>query len=166
MHVLKSEISVLLHSPHGQTEEDPTRQPSHDQQRFDAVSIDAIDTTTTPTLPRANVATSATASSTEFEAAAADAAATAGFNDAHQFALPARIGGQHTPIGTMQLPPAPAGLSEQQLKRRHIVAAIIHSENSYVATLQRLVNVSVCKETHAGSQKYYMASYTIIPILS
>ncbi|XP_017146061.1 uncharacterized protein LOC108158321 isoform X2 [Drosophila miranda] len=38
------------------------------------------------------------------------------------------------------LPPAPAGLSQQQLKRRHIVAAIVHSENSYVATLQRLVN--------------------------
>lgn len=40
------------------------------------------------------------------------------------------------------LPPAPPGLSQQQLKRRHIVAAIVHSENSYVATLQRLVNVS------------------------
>lgn len=40
------------------------------------------------------------------------------------------------------LPAAPAGLDEQQIKRRHIVAAIIHSENSYVATLQRLVNVS------------------------
>uniref|UniRef100_A0A336LM44 CSON003326 protein n=1 Tax=Culicoides sonorensis TaxID=179676 RepID=A0A336LM44_CULSO len=38
------------------------------------------------------------------------------------------------------LPPAPAGLSQQALKRRHIVAAIVHSENSYVATLQRLVN--------------------------
>ncbi|XP_077288242.1 rho guanine nucleotide exchange factor 10-like protein isoform X5 [Arctopsyche grandis] len=38
------------------------------------------------------------------------------------------------------LPPPPPGLSPQQLKRRHIVAAIIHSENSYVATLQRLVN--------------------------
>lgn len=41
------------------------------------------------------------------------------------------------------LPPAPPGLNQQQLKRRHIVAAIVHSENSYVATLQRLVNVSV-----------------------
>ncbi|KAJ6634726.1 Rho guanine nucleotide exchange factor 10 [Pseudolycoriella hygida] len=41
---------------------------------------------------------------------------------------------------TPTLPPTPAGLSHQQLKRRHIVAAIIHSENSYVATLQRLVN--------------------------
>lgn len=38
------------------------------------------------------------------------------------------------------LPPAPTGLNPQQLKRRHIVAAIVHSENSYVATLQRLVN--------------------------
>lgn len=42
---------------------------------------------------------------------------------------------------TPMLPPTPEGLSHQQLKRRHIVAAIIHSENSYVATLQRLVNV-------------------------
>lgn len=41
------------------------------------------------------------------------------------------------------LPPPPPGLSPQQLKRRHIVAAIIHSENSYVATLQRLVNVNI-----------------------
>ena len=41
------------------------------------------------------------------------------------------------------LPPAPAGLTPQQLKRRHIVAAIVHSENSYVATLQRLVNVCI-----------------------
>lgn len=40
------------------------------------------------------------------------------------------------------LPPAPPNLTPQQLKRRHIVAAIVHSENSYVATLQRLVNVS------------------------
>lgn len=40
------------------------------------------------------------------------------------------------------LPPPPPNLTPQQLKRRHIVAAIVHSENSYVATLQRLVNVS------------------------
>ncbi|XP_032668072.1 rho guanine nucleotide exchange factor 10 isoform X3 [Odontomachus brunneus] len=38
------------------------------------------------------------------------------------------------------LPSAPPNLSPQQLKRRHIVAAIVHSENSYVSTLQRLVN--------------------------
>ncbi|XP_046596842.1 rho guanine nucleotide exchange factor 10-like protein isoform X1 [Neodiprion lecontei] len=38
------------------------------------------------------------------------------------------------------LPPVPSNLTPQQLKRRHIVAAIVHSENSYVATLQRLVN--------------------------
>lgn len=45
---------------------------------------------------------------------------------------------------TLALSPAPTdGLSPQQLKRRHIVAAILHSENSYVATLQRLVNVSL-----------------------
>ncbi|XP_055914281.1 rho guanine nucleotide exchange factor 10 isoform X2 [Eupeodes corollae] len=46
----------------------------------------------------------------------------------------------HTRLITPMLPPAPQGLSQQQLKRRHIVAAIVHSENSYVATLQRLVN--------------------------
>lgn len=40
------------------------------------------------------------------------------------------------------LPPVPPHLSAEQLKRRYIVATIIHSENSYVASLQRLVNVS------------------------
>lgn len=40
------------------------------------------------------------------------------------------------------LPPIPGNLSAEQLKRRYIVATIIHSENSYVASLQRLVNVS------------------------
>lgn len=48
----------------------------------------------------------------------------------------------HSRLIVPMLPPAPPGLSQQQLKRRHIVAAIVHSENSYVATLQRLVNVS------------------------
>lgn len=52
-----------------------------------------------------------------------------------------------TPVNPSQLltpmPPAPPGLSQQQLKRRHIVAAIAHSEMSYVATLGRLVNVSI-----------------------
>ncbi|XP_045475679.1 rho guanine nucleotide exchange factor 10-like protein isoform X1 [Harmonia axyridis] len=38
------------------------------------------------------------------------------------------------------LPSPPPHLSPQQIKRRMIVAAIVHSENSYVATLQRLVN--------------------------
>jgi len=41
------------------------------------------------------------------------------------------------------LPSPPPNLSPQQLKRRHIVAAIVHSENSYVSTLQRLVNVRI-----------------------
>lgn len=41
------------------------------------------------------------------------------------------------------LPPTPSNLTPQQLKRRHIVAAIVHSENSYVSTLQRLVNVRI-----------------------
>lgn len=38
------------------------------------------------------------------------------------------------------LPPPPPNITPQQQKRRMIVAAIVHSENSYVATLQRLVN--------------------------
>jgi len=44
------------------------------------------------------------------------------------------------------LPSPPSNLSPQQLKRRHIVAAIVHSENSYVSTLQRLVNVRIEKQ--------------------
>ncbi|KAI4460416.1 rho guanine nucleotide exchange factor [Holotrichia oblita] len=36
------------------------------------------------------------------------------------------------------LPPPPPNLSPLQLKRRMIVAAIVHSENSYVSTLQKL----------------------------
>jgi len=45
-------------------------------------------------------------------------------------------------ITPLALPPVPTNLTQSQLKRRHIIAAIVHSENSYVATLQRLVNVS------------------------
>lgn len=37
------------------------------------------------------------------------------------------------------LPPAPLFLSAEQTKRRHIVASLVHSENNYVASLQRLV---------------------------
>lgn len=40
------------------------------------------------------------------------------------------------------LPPLPTNLTPAQLKRRQIVSAIVHNENSYVSTLQRLVNVS------------------------
>lgn len=40
------------------------------------------------------------------------------------------------------LPPMPPNLNPEQIKRRYIVATLIHSENSYVATLQRLVNVN------------------------
>lgn len=50
---------------------------------------------------------------------------------------------RHIPVA---LPAAPSGLNQQQLKRRHIVAAIIHSENSYVSSLQRLVNVSFAEK--------------------
>ncbi|XP_064072660.1 rho guanine nucleotide exchange factor 10 isoform X4 [Vanessa tameamea] len=38
------------------------------------------------------------------------------------------------------LGPPPDNLTPVQLRRRHVVAAIIHSENSYVSTLQRLIN--------------------------
>ena len=38
------------------------------------------------------------------------------------------------------LPPAPPNLTSAQLKRRHIVSSLVHSENNYVASLQRLVN--------------------------
>eukprot|EP00095_Tigriopus_kingsejongensis_P003352 maker-scaffold787_size97196-snap-gene-0.12 protein:Tk03352 transcript:maker-scaffold787_size97196-snap-gene-0.12-mRNA-1 annotation:"rho guanine nucleotide exchange factor 10" len=38
------------------------------------------------------------------------------------------------------LPSLPPNLAPEQQKRRHIVASLVHSENNYVATLQRLVN--------------------------
>ncbi|XP_061716107.1 rho guanine nucleotide exchange factor 10 [Cydia pomonella] len=43
-------------------------------------------------------------------------------------------------VAPPSLAPPPDALTAVQLRRRHVVAAIIHSENSYVATLQRLVN--------------------------
>lgn len=49
------------------------------------------------------------------------------------------------------LPTPPPNLSPQQLKRRHIVAAIVHSENSYVSTLQRLVNVRIEERSDTAS---------------
>lgn len=55
------------------------------------------------------------------------------------------------------LPPPPTSLSQSQLKRRHIISAIIHSENSYLSALQRLVKVSqgeaafISRETNASS---------------
>ena len=58
------------------------------------------------------------------------------------------LGGQQQPTTGMarqqppSLPLAPSGLGLEQLKRRHIVASLVHSENNYVASLQRLVNVS------------------------
>ena len=57
------------------------------------------------------------------------------------------LGGSAPPTGPRRtlpptLPPAPTNLSPEQQKRRHIVASLVHSENNYVATLQRLVNVS------------------------
>ena len=46
------------------------------------------------------------------------------------------------------LPPIPSGLTAAQIKRRHIVASIVHSENNYVATLHRLVRVSQYLKYH------------------
>ena len=57
------------------------------------------------------------------------------------------LGGQQQPTAGMgrqqppSLPSIPPGLNAEQLKRRHIVASLVHSENNYVASLQRLVNV-------------------------
>lgn len=45
------------------------------------------------------------------------------------------------------LPPAPPDISEQELRRRYIVDDIVRSENSYLATLHRLVNVSYLIES-------------------
>jgi hypothetical protein len=58
------------------------------------------------------------------------------------------LAGQQQPTAGMarqqppSLAPAPQGLGLEQLKRRHIVASLVHSENNYVTSLQRLVNVS------------------------
>ncbi|XP_045498030.1 rho guanine nucleotide exchange factor 10 isoform X1 [Colias croceus] len=54
------------------------------------------------------------------------------------FSCGGEVRGGRTPPPS--LGPPPDALSPVQLRRRHVVAAIIHSENSYVATLQRLIN--------------------------
>ena len=54
-----------------------------------------------------------------------------------QFQVP-----QRRQVPPPSLPSVPPNLTSQQLKRRHIVDAIVRSENSYVSTLQRLVLVS------------------------
>ncbi|XP_050680854.1 rho guanine nucleotide exchange factor 10-like protein [Leptidea sinapis] len=54
------------------------------------------------------------------------------------FSCGGEVRGGRTPPPS--LGPPPDSLSPVQLRRRHVVAAIIHSENSYVATLQRLIN--------------------------
>ena len=73
------------------------------------------------------------------------------------------LGGQQQPTTGMarqqppSLPLAPAGLGLEQLKRRHIVASLVHSENNYVASLQRLVNVSIQisgNPVKVGTQKF------------
>ncbi|XP_047510952.1 rho guanine nucleotide exchange factor 10-like protein isoform X4 [Pieris napi] len=53
------------------------------------------------------------------------------------FSCGGELRGGRTPPPT--LGPPPDSLTPVQLRRRHVVAAIIHSENSYVATLQRLI---------------------------
>lgn len=64
-------------------------------------------------------------------------------------------------VPSLTLPLQPNNLSTQQLKRRHIVSAIVHSETSYVATLQRLVNVSILRagfrrgDSHANFNVYF-----------
>ncbi|XP_028171126.1 rho guanine nucleotide exchange factor 10 isoform X4 [Ostrinia furnacalis] len=54
------------------------------------------------------------------------------------FSCGGEVRGGRVPPPSLGLPPD--CLTPVQLRRRHVVAAIIHSENSYVATLQRLVN--------------------------
>ena len=75
------------------------------------------------------------------------------------------LGGQQQPTACMarQQPPSlpcpPPGLGLEQLKRRHIVASLVHSENNYVTSLQRLVNVSfvlyqICNRQNSGSFRF------------
>ncbi|KAJ8722073.1 hypothetical protein PYW08_004475 [Mythimna loreyi] len=54
------------------------------------------------------------------------------------FSCGGEVRGGRVPPPSLGAPPD--SLSPVQLRRRHVVAAIIHSENSYVATLQRLIN--------------------------
>ncbi|XP_072949211.1 rho guanine nucleotide exchange factor 10-like protein isoform X3 [Epargyreus clarus] len=54
------------------------------------------------------------------------------------FSCGGEVRGGRVPPPSLGAPPD--SLAPVQLRRRHVVAAIIHSENSYVATLQRLVN--------------------------
>ncbi|XP_014242201.1 rho guanine nucleotide exchange factor 10-like [Cimex lectularius] len=46
----------------------------------------------------------------------------------------------HRRVMSPSLPPPPHNLSPQQIKTRHIVEAIVQSENSYLATLRKLVH--------------------------
>lgn len=64
-------------------------------------------------------------------------------------------------IVTPTVPPTPPGLSQQELKRRHIFAAIVHSENSYVATLQRLVNVSIFRTAKCAIKQFYCHLFSL-----
>lgn len=62
----------------------------------------------------------------------------------------------------------PPGLSQQELKRRHIFAAIVHSECSYVSTLQRLVNVSASDKSREAIASHrtiheYSHFYSLLP---
>lgn len=60
------------------------------------------------------------------------------------------------------LQPTPPNLTPEQQKRRHIVASLVHSENNYVATLQRLVNVSLIPDDRfIGIPKQTIQDYTL-----
>ena len=77
---------------------------------------------------------------------------------------------------TLPLPPPP-GLGPEELKRRHIVNSLVHSENNYVSSLQRLVNdykrhleetsppilsqakVSHCHSVPQATIKVYLTAY-------
>lgn len=76
-------------------------------------------------------------------------------------------GGAHEARGGRVPPPSigapPDSLTSVQQRRRHVVAAIIHSENSYVATLQRLVNVSGNLEAVISNWLKFMAQWLLAP---
>ena len=64
------------------------------------------------------------------------------------------------------LPPMPSGLTPEQLKRRHIVASLVHSENNYVASLQRLVNVSLlCSWVRAHLAELFFSQSELIELV-
>ena len=47
--------------------------------------------------------------------------------------------GRQGRLSPPSLPPAPLFLTAEQTKRRHIICSLVHSENNYLASLDRLV---------------------------